>query len=122
MFPDEETATKGYEELASEVTTKCLTDALTEGLASEEEAKIGRVRTTSVTVEAPSDQSEGMRVAVPITGPGVSVEVDIDLVVVRTGRGVVLAYFVEAMKPFDETLRDDLTATVSERLSKALNA
>jgi hypothetical protein len=123
VFADEATARKGYEQLTSAETPKCLADAMAEGLGrASGEVKFGKTRTSSLQVEAPGDEARGARVMAPFTSRGVKGEVDADLVFARTGRGVALIAFVSAFEPFDESLRGQLTKTAVSRLTQALGA
>jgi hypothetical protein len=117
VFPDEKTALKGYARVANQATTKCLADALTGGISSDPTAEVGGIRTASLAVDAPGDQSEGTRIVAPVASEGRKAEIYVDVVYVRAGRGVILAYFVEAFEPFDEQLRGELLAKLVPRLA-----
>jgi hypothetical protein len=121
VFPDEQTAQQGYDQLASRGLRECLADTVKSALESEPNAKVGRLQTSSLKIEGPGDESVGTRLIAPISANGNQAEVDFDLALARTGRGVSIVLFVNALEPFDDELRGKLTTTTVKRLEQALN-
>ena len=60
------------------------------------------------------------RVTLPVTTGGQDLELFTDFVFVRVSRGVALLLLVDALSPFDEDMRADLTSKVTRRLAAEL--
>ena len=82
--------------------------------------QVGEPRTSRVSVDPLGDQRDGGRVTLPVTTGWQEVELFTDFVFVRASRGIALMPFVDALSPFDQDLRADLTSKVSRRLASEL--
>jgi hypothetical protein len=83
--------------------------------------KVGEPRTTHPELENIGDERDATRVAVALSAKQLKIDVIVDLVIVRTGRGLSLNLYVNVGEPFDEALRRHLTEVTVERLHDELN-
>ena len=120
IFPDDATAQKGLELITSEETQACHAELVVGGLRSAEGVEVGEPTMREMSVEPLGDQRQGTRVTVPISGQAIELDMTIDLVFVRVGRGVTTNVFIDARGPFEPKLRDKLNATIVQRLTDGL--
>jgi hypothetical protein len=121
LFSDDATAQDQYAALTSKGTRTCIGKDLVKRLQkANSNLQVGEPRTTRVSVDPLGDQHDGGRVTLPVTTGGQEVELFTDFVFVRESRGIALMLFVDALSPFDEDLRADLTSKVSRRLASEL--
>lgn len=122
IYADVPTATRAFGELSSEHTRTCLGDALAKYLPGQvrEGAEIGKITTGQVAMQPVGDERTLTRLTVPLKANGLNVDVTLDLVFVRVGRGIAGLQFQDVLSPFDETLRTRLTTTAVDRLKTAL--
>jgi hypothetical protein len=121
LFSDDATAQDQYAALTSKGTRTCIGNDLVKRLQkANSNLQVGEPRTTRVSVDPLGDQHDGGRVTLPVTTGGQEVELFTDFVFVRESRGIALMLFVDALSPFDEDLRADLTSKVSRRLASEL--
>ena len=66
------------------------------------------------------DERDAARITVPVMSEGVDLDVIVDMVFVQAARGLTLTLFIGVLTPFDEDLRDELTATSVRRLSETV--
>ena len=102
-FKDEAAARAGFKTLAGEGTAECLA------------ASLGAPRATRFDIAAVGDERAALRATVPATKghPGGV----FDLVFVRSGTGVAELVLAGVKFPFDQRLREQLTAKVAKRLN-----
>jgi|tagenome__1003787_1003787.scaffolds.fasta_scaffold20530975_2 hypothetical protein len=101
-YADAAKAGSGFQALSGETTGRCLARSL------------GSAKTTPLDVAAVGDERAGVRAHVAATKKHPVAAYD--LVVVRTGRSVAELIFAGVRKPFDQRLREQLTAKLAERL------
>jgi hypothetical protein len=101
-YADTTKASDGFKTLASATTGRCLAKSL------------GSATTTPLAVAAVGDERSGLRADVPATKDHPIAAYD--LVVVRTGTNVAELIFAGVRRPFDQRLRERLTATLTDRL------
>lgn len=121
LFSDDATAQDQYAALTSKGTRTCSGNDLVKRLQkANSNLQVGEPGTSRVSVDPLGDQHDGGRVTLPVTTGGQEVELFTDFVFVRESRGIALMLFVDALSPFDEDLRADLTSKVSRRLASQL--
>jgi hypothetical protein len=130
IYPDEAAATQAFAGLTSNESRTCLGEAIGEVLGESlgEQAgpagggaEVGEPETSRVSTEPLGDEREAVRITVPVSAEGIDVDLVIDTVFVRVGRGIALPLFVDTFSAFDEDLKADLTSTVVRRLSAGLD-
>ncbi len=67
-----------------------------------------------------TDETAAGRLVLPLKVEAETIDLQIDLIFARTGRGVQLLGFLNVQEPFDAELRDQLTTTGVERLGEQL--
>jgi hypothetical protein len=121
VFPDDVTAQEQFAGLTSGGTRTCIGEDLAKRLQNANpDLKVGELHTSRVSVDPLGDQHDGGRVTLPLTVGGQEVELFTDFVFVRVSRGIALMLFVDAVSPFDENMRADLTSKVARRLAAEL--
>ena len=120
VFADEQAAEDGFTRLSSPETVACAADGLAGELARTSTGTVGRAATAPLEIDAHGDQSDATRVTVPLSAAGIEADLHIDLLYVRTGRALSLGLFLNVGSPFDDALREQLTAIGVERLTDAL--
>src|SRR5262249_39156758 len=91
VYADIAQATHWFDEFSSRRTRACLAALLREELSTaviEPGVRIGAVTLHSLAVSPVGDQDSAFRVHVPVTGGGVNLKVDADVVFVRVERGL----------------------------------
>jgi len=101
-YADAQEAGAGFKALSSDTTGRCL--AKSQGSAT----------TAALSVSAAGDERSALRATLPATKDHPVAAYD--FVVVRTGSGVAELIFAGVRKPFDARLREQLTATLADRL------
>jgi hypothetical protein len=102
FYADEAKAGAGFKTLTSETTGRCLARSL------------GPAKTAPLPIPAAGDEASAVRAGLPATKD--HPVATYDFVVVRAGRNVAELIFAGVRKPFDQRLRERLTAKVAERL------
>jgi hypothetical protein len=127
VYGDDPAARTAFAGLASSETRTCIGQDLGERLAEAAGptgqgggTQVGEPETSRVSIELLGDEREAARITVPVSAEGIDVDLIIDLVFVRVGRGIALVTVTDALTPFDEDLKAELTSTVIRRLSAAL--
>jgi hypothetical protein len=121
VFPDEATAQKGYDLVSGTESQDCYTQTVITAFSSQPGVKVGEPQTTHPELETVGDDRSATRVAVGLSAKQVKIDVIVDLVIVRTVRGLSLSLYVNLAKPFDEALRKKLTAATVDRLHAGLS-
>jgi len=121
VFPDEDTAQKGYDLVSGQDSQDCYTQTVVKAFTSQQGLKVGKPRTTHPELESVGDEGNATRVAIGLTAKQLQVDVIVDLVIVRTVRGLSLNLYVNVQQPFDEALRKKLTAATVDRLHDGLS-
>jgi hypothetical protein len=125
-FVDEEQASEMFAKLSSRELRTCLGEELADTVADVAtgadagELTIGEASTARIQVDPLGDEREGGRVTLPLETQGLELELTVDYVAVRVGRGLALLQMID-LGPFDEDLRADLTSKVVRRLAVGLN-
>jgi hypothetical protein len=122
LFADEPTAKTQFEQLTRKDTRSCYAQAVTKALASTGGLKVGKTESARLSIDPLGDDRDAGRITVPVTSQGVDVDVIVDVVFVRAGRGMTITLFMDLISSFDADLRDQLTATSVRRLSDNLDA
>jgi hypothetical protein len=120
VFGDAATAEEAFSELTTRAARRCYSRAVTDALRAEPGVDVGRAESARVSLNPLGDQRRGSRVTVPVSARGINVDVVIDLVFVRADRGLSLCLFIGVVSPFDDDVRDHLTADTVRRLSNRL--
>jgi hypothetical protein len=121
LFADDAKAQEQFAGLSSKDTRGCIAGDLVSRLEkANPDLKVGEPQASRVSVDSLGDQHEGGRVTLPVTAQGQELELFTDFVFVRVSRGIALMLFVDALSPFDEDMRADLTSKVSRRLAAKL--
>lgn len=121
VFPSESVAQQGFKLVSGAESQACYTDTVLKAFSSQPGVKVGRPRTTHPELESIGDEGDATRVAVALSAKQLKIDVIVDLVIVRSGRGLSLSLYVNVAKPFDEALRRHLTEVTVERLHDSLN-
>jgi hypothetical protein len=125
LYADEAEARDAFGKISARDTRRCLAEEVADTAAEESERTaeltIGEPATARLPVERLGDQREGGRATLPLSTSGLDVELTVDYVFVRVGRGVALLALADVQRPFDEDLRADLTSTVVRRLAAQLS-
>jgi hypothetical protein len=121
VFPDEDTAQKGYELVSGTESQDCYTQTVIKAFSGQPGVKVGEPRTTHPELETVGDDRSATRVAVALSAKQVKVDVIVDLVIVRTVRGLSLSLYVNLQQPFDDALRKKLTGATVDRLDSGLS-
>jgi hypothetical protein len=125
LYADEAEARDAFGKLSARATRRCLAREVADTAAEETEGTpeltIGEPSTVRLPVERQGDQRAGGRATLPMSTSGLDIELTVDYVFVRVGRGVALLALADVQRPFDEDLRADLTRTVVRRLAAGLS-
>ncbi len=117
VFEDEATAQEAFGNVSGQETQDCYSKAVTDVFAAQAGVESGAPQIAPLEIAPVGDEHAAARVTIPIEAQGLEVNVTIDLVFVRAGRALALNLFVNALAPFDATLRDRLTAASVDRLA-----
>jgi hypothetical protein len=123
IYADTALAKHWFGEFSSRQTRACLARILRTELATAVELPgitLGKIRLRGISVAAVGDQDSAFRVTVPVFGSGVTLEVDVDVVFVRTGRGLEIFSLGALGRPFDPTLEGTVLNNVTARLATDL--
>jgi hypothetical protein len=123
IYADTALAKHWFGEFSSRQTRACLARILRTELATTVELPgitLGKIRIHGIAVAAVGDQDSAFRVTVPVFGSGVTLEVDVDVVFVRTGRGLEIFSLGALGRPFDPTLEGTVLNHVTARLATDL--
>lgn len=125
LYADEAEARDAFGKLSARDTRRCLAREVADTAADKAHRTagltIGEPSTYSLPVEPLGDEREAGRATLPLSTSGLDVELTVDYVFVRVGRGVALLALADVQSPFDEELRADLTSTVVRRLATDLS-
>ena len=121
VFPAEDSAEKGFDLVSGQESQDCYTQTVVKAFAGQSGVKVGRPRTSHPELESVGDERDATRVAIGLSAKNVQIDVIVDLVIVRTGRGLSLNLYVNLAQPFDEALRRKLTAATVERLDSGVS-
>ncbi len=117
VFPDEPTAQEAFALVSGAETQDCYSKAVTDVFAGQAGVESGTPQIAPLEVAAIGDEHAAARVTIPVKAQGLEVNVSIDLVFMRAGRGISLNLFVNALAPFEAGLRDGLTDATVGRLA-----
>jgi hypothetical protein len=122
IYADEATAKRRLRAMSARRTIRCYAESVTDAFEEEEQLAVGDVTRSSFKLEPVGDQRAGRRVTLEVDAGLVGeIDVNLELVFVRVGRGLALGFFVDALGPVDKTVRRDLTAKQVDRLQAALS-
>lgn len=119
---DEAVAEATFDFATSETFDRCAAATFAEGVREESGGGLDLVTDEAqpLAFAVAADESVGRRTRLTGRQPGLEVPLFVDLVVVRSGRGVALALFGSANQPVDAELQQRLVAGMAERLAAAL--
>jgi hypothetical protein len=80
------------------------------------ETELGKVMSEPLQVPAVGDESAGYRITVPLTSKGISFEIILDAVVIRSGGALAGVSFQSAPEPFAEEDINHYVELAAERL------
>jgi hypothetical protein len=120
VFPSDAVARQGFTLVSGAESQACYTDTVLQAFSSQPGVKVGEPRTTHPELESIGDEGDATRVAVALSAKQLKIDVIVDLVIVRSGRGLSLSLYVNVAEPFDEALRRHLTEVTVERVHDGL--
>jgi hypothetical protein len=125
LYADAAEARDAFGTLSASDTRRCLAEEVADTAADKTQRTagltIGEPSTYRLRAEPLGDQRAAGRATLPMSASGLDVELTVDFVFVRVGRGVALLALADVQSPFDEELRADLTSTVARRLAAELS-
>jgi hypothetical protein len=121
VFPAVDVAQKAFALVSGPESQDCYAQTVIKAFSTQSGVKVGEPRSTHPKLEDVGDQRSATRVTVALSAKQIKVDVIVDLVIVRTGRGLSLNLYVNVAEPFDEALRVRLTEATVERLHDALS-
>ena len=122
MYGDDAQAGDMFATLSARRTLLCLAKTLKERSERPNlRLTVGEPSIARVRMRAVGDERRGGRVTLPLTAEGVDIDLVVDYLFVRVGRGVALLALGDAFSAFDANLRDQLTATLTRRLAAELS-
>ncbi|MDA0180199.1 hypothetical protein OJ997_07830 [Solirubrobacter phytolaccae] len=123
IYEDEAGATEAFKSVGTEKTRECFAEALAKQLAGESDGpEVGDVTEQYLEVGEVGDEVEAGRVTIPLETGGQSIDLALDLVFARAGRGITLLGFLDVQAPFAASLRDELTNKAVDRLAENAGA
>jgi hypothetical protein len=123
VYADTALAKHWFGRFSGSRTRACLARILRTELAMTVELpgiKIGPIGVGVLSITPVGDQDAAFRVTVPVSGSGMSFKVDVDVVVVRAGRGLEIFTLGSVGSPFDPGLETSLVTAVTGRLDADL--
>jgi hypothetical protein len=126
LYADEGAAHIAFSRLTDRDTRVCIGKELgknfekqskSKGPGQSDSAEVGTPSTGELSIKPLGDERAAGRVTLPVSAQGQNVDVILDLIFVRAGRGMAIMIFVDVLSPFDEDLRADLTGKVVRRLT-----
>jgi hypothetical protein len=119
IFSDISSAKRAFDQLSGASTRRCIAHASAKyfaGKGKTKGVKVGQITSGQLSMPAVGDESVLGRVTIPITANGLSIDIYLDLVFAREGRGGAVLLFLDTVTPFDEALRNQLSRTLAGRL------
>jgi hypothetical protein len=121
VYADEAEAGERFATLSARRTLRCLAKHVKErSERSKLQLTVGEPSIARVRMRALGDQRKGGRVTLPLVAEGVDIDLVVDYLFVRVGRGVALLALGDTFSAFDGSLRNHLTATLTRRLADEL--
>lgn len=120
IYGDEAAATEAFAKMGTDETRNCFGEELAKQLTAESDIQLGDVTDERIDVSGVGDETAAGRLVLPLKVEAETIDLQIDLIFARTGRGVQLLGFLNVQQPFDAELRDQLTTTGVERLGEQL--
>ena len=122
VYADEDVAKRNFVALASQALRVCVGHQLGDGMKKSVggKATVGKAATSQLGIDAVGEQSAGAHITFPLSTQGIDIDVNLDLVIVRQGRGISLLLLIDSFTEFDNDLRSQLTSTAAKRLQTAL--
>lgn len=114
-----------FDTLSSDDAIGCISEEFQSFIAetaATEGVEIGEASLNRVSAPDVGDSSAAYRVTLPVEAQGQSVEVFVDIVVARVGRGGVTVQALNLFEPFDSEQLAKYTEIAVERLDEALDA
>ena len=119
----EEPARVQCEQVSGKATRLCYVETVLHALKQRKDLEVGDANSGRLSLDPLGDQRDAARVTVPLTtAEGVDADLIVDMVFVRSDRGLSLGLFIDVVSPFDNDLREQLTATSVGRLSDNLSS
>ena len=125
VFPDAEAASAGVRAVEDAKLRACLARELTQHLRGTldldryEDAKVFDAETAALNVAPYGAESAGFRITVPVDDGTTRAELYGDWVTIRDGAAITQLSFVTAIRPPEESLRDDVSRAAATRLRAA---
>lgn len=111
----EDGADQAFGQFASDETANCFRDFLQkEDPPGDEE--IGEVTVGEISFPKIREMSRAYQIVIPVESEGPSPSFYVDLVFLQNGRSVGLVVFVDALTPFDDDLKVQLSKAVASRM------
>lgn len=123
LMPTEDEAATPFAAFTSNDVIACFADVYNELFASSlddedlpDDAEIGEITVARLNVTPVGDDTAALRVSVPISVPGITVDVTVDLVLTRVGRSLSGLSFQSTFGPIDVELLDQYNDLAASRL------
>jgi hypothetical protein len=117
VYADVAAAKAAFARMSADGTLACHAGSITKALASQPNVTVGDLHAAPLELAELGDERKGMRADQSLTVDGVEASLIVDFALVRSGRGVTLELFTDALEPFGDDLRDRLLASTTRRLS-----
>jgi hypothetical protein len=122
VFTAEPQARQAFVAIRSAASRACVARTLASQVAGEADdvTTIGAVRSGTVAVPRAGEETSDLRFTVPVTTKGTRVDVPLDVVLVRQGRGISFLALQSVAKPFGPAARDRLARAAARKLRQAV--
>lgn len=118
MYPDATAAENGLAMMRGAEMHVCFGEEIGRVAATQGQGvELGEVTSTPLDAGMVGDEVDAGRIKVPLTIQGETLDMTIDLVLLRGGRGISFLAFMGYADPFDDELRAQLTEANAKRLA-----
>ena len=114
----EEDAGSAFQQVASDDTAECLRDFIERRVKEDppEGVTFGEISVGEISFPMVGEQSRAYEVVIEAEADGLSPNVYADLVFINVGRSLALLYFIDALTPFDNDMKVELSKKVASRM------
>lgn len=117
LFPDAEAAQNAFEDMRGGDADACIAKDFRTVVEQQSSLEVGDHETEPLEVAPVSDDVYGERIRIALGDGEATVEVTMDVVLLRAGRGISFLVFTGQEEPFDDALRAQLTQVAGKRLA-----
>ena len=107
-----------FETLTSDRALDCLRDVVVDAIPADGDFEVGEVSLNRVSFPQFGDDSTAIRVTVPVTAQGMSVEAFFDAVFVRAGRAIGTVNYLSFFSPADPAKVEGFVQTMLDKLDR----